>query len=64
MKGHDYEFAGPAVHDAKTLGVGAAIGLRKEDGELKQAINQALAAILQDGTYKKLEQKYFSFSIY
>jgi histidine transport system substrate-binding protein len=64
LKGHDYEFAGPAVHDAKTLGVGAAIGLRKEDGELKQAINQALAAILQDGTYKKLEQKYFSFDIY
>lgn len=64
MKGHDYEFAGPAVHDAKTLGVGAAIGLRKEDGELKQAINQTLAAIQQDGTYKKLEQKYFSFDIY
>ncbi|EPK6909137.1 hypothetical protein L5P63_003936, partial [Acinetobacter baumannii] len=24
----------------------------------------ALAAIIADGTYKKLEKKYFSFSIY
>ncbi|EMI3968319.1 hypothetical protein ACTWX4_003965, partial [Acinetobacter baumannii] len=25
---------------------------------------KALAAIIADGTYKKLEKKYFSFSIY
>ena len=38
--------------DAKTLGVGAAIGLRKEDADLKANINKALAAIIADGTYK------------
>lgn len=64
MKGHDFAFAGPNVEDPKTLGTGAGIGLRKEDGDLKQAINKALAEIIKDGTYKKLEQKYFSFSIY
>ena len=50
--------------DAKTLGVGAAIGLRKEDADLKKNIDKALAEIIADGTYKKLEKKYFSFSIY
>ncbi len=38
--------------DVKTLGVGAAIGLRKEDADLKANIDKALAAIIADGTYK------------
>ncbi|ABO59554.1 ABC transporter substrate-binding protein (plasmid) [Burkholderia vietnamiensis] len=63
-KGHDFAFAGPNLDDPSTLGTGAAIGLRKEDVDLRQAINMALAAIMTDGTYKKLEQKYFSFNIY
>ncbi|MBN6519224.1 ABC transporter substrate-binding protein [Acinetobacter pittii] len=63
-KGKNFAFAGGNVVDAKTLGVGAAIGLRKEDADLKANINKALAAIIADGTYKKLEKKYFSFSIY
>lgn len=63
-KGKAFGFAGGNVVDAKTLGVGAAIGLRKEDADLKKAIDGALAAIIADGTYKKLEKKYFSFSIY
>ncbi len=42
--------------DVKTLGVGAAIGLRKEDADLKANIDKALAAIIADGTYKKLEK--------
>lgn len=63
-KGKAFAFAGQNVVDAKTLGVGAAIGLRKEDADLKKQIDGALAAIIADGTYKKLEKKYFSFSIY
>ena len=59
-----FAFAGNNVVDAKTLGVGAAIGLRKEDVDLKKNIDKALAEIIADGTYKKLEKKYFSFSIY
>lgn len=64
MKGRDYAFSGPSLLDPKTLGAGVAIGLRKEDADLKVSINKALAEIIKDGTYKKLEQKYFSFSIY
>ncbi|MEB3752743.1 ABC transporter substrate-binding protein [Acinetobacter sp. MD2(2019)] len=63
-KGKVFAFAGPNVVDAKTLGVGAAIGLRKEDADLRNNINKALAAIIADGTYKKIEKKYFPFSIY
>lgn len=63
-KGKGFAFAGPNVNDVKTLGVGAAIGLRKEDTELRDHINQALSAIIADGTYKKIEKKYFPFSIY
>lgn len=62
--GRDYEFAGNGVTDPKTLGVGAAIGLRKEDGDLAQLINRALAEIHSDGTFKRLSAKYFSFDIY
>lgn len=63
-KGKNFAFAGNNVVDAKTLGVGAAIGLRKEDVDLKKQIDKALAEVIADGTYKKLEKKYFSFSIY
>jgi histidine transport system substrate-binding protein len=62
--GRDYAFAGPALHDPKTLGVGAAIGVRKDDNELRQQINKALADILQDGTYQRIAHKYFSFDVY
>lgn len=63
-KGKGFSFVGANLIDEKTLGVGAAIGLRKEDEDLRQQINKALATIIADGTYKKLEQKYFPFSIY
>jgi lysine-arginine-ornithine-binding protein len=63
-RGRDFAFAGPALDDPKTLGTGSAVGLRKEDADLKQAIDQAITAMLKDGSYKKIEQKYFSFSVY
>ncbi|WP_085633516.1 ABC transporter substrate-binding protein [Pseudomonas sp. R16(2017)] len=63
-RGHDFGFAGEAVHDTQTLGVGASIGLRKDDTELKQAINAALAEIRRNGTYEKIRAKYFDFDIY
>lgn len=63
-KGAAFAFAGNPVVDKKTLGAGVAIGLRKTDTELRIAINKAFADLLKDGTYRKLEQKYFSFDIY
>ncbi len=63
-RGKGYAFVGPGLQDEKTLGIGAGIGLRKEDTDLKVKINKAIADMLNDGTYKKLEQKYFDFDIY
>jgi lysine/arginine/ornithine transport system substrate-binding protein len=62
--GKGFAFAGPALVDSKTLGVGSAIGLRKDDVALKAELNKAIAAMLKDGTYKKIEAKYFSFDVY
>jgi lysine/arginine/ornithine transport system substrate-binding protein/histidine transport system substrate-binding protein len=51
------------VNDAKTLGKGAAIGLRKDDPQLREMINQAIADMIKDGTYQKIERRYFDFDI-
>lgn len=59
-----FAFAGDTVKDAKLLGEGIAIGLRKDDLELTQAINGALAEMHRNGTYKAIEKKYFNFDIY
>lgn len=64
QNGRDFTFGGPVLNDPKTLGTGSAIGLRKEDQDLRQALNKAIAEILKDGTYKKIEQKYFSMDMY
>ncbi|SCK14652.1 ABC transporter substrate-binding protein [Vogesella sp. LIG4] len=63
-RGRDYTFVGAALHDTDTLGVGAAIGLRKEDQALRQQLNKAIYDIHKDGTYLKIQKKYFDFDIY
>ncbi|NIY48486.1 ABC transporter substrate-binding protein [Cedecea colo] len=62
--GKSYDFAGPAVTDPQIFGTGVGMGLRKEDTELQQAVNQAFASLRADGTYKKIVDKYFAFDIY
>ncbi|ACC71338.1 ABC transporter substrate-binding protein [Paraburkholderia phymatum] len=63
-RGKDFAWAGREVKDAKTIGDGTAIGLRKEDGELKAMLNKALADIHKDGTFTKLEKQYFDVDIF
>jgi polar amino acid transport system substrate-binding protein len=57
-------FVAQEVRAPKTLGDGAGIGVRKEDGELRGMFNKALADILRDGTYEKINAGYFNFLIY
>lgn len=45
-------------------GVGAGVGIRKEDGDLKAMFDKAIEAIRADGTYKAINDKYFSFDVY
>ena len=63
-RGAGFDFAGKNIDDPKTLGNGAGIGLRKEDTDLKAKIDKAIADIIKDGTYKKIEKKYFDFDVY
>lgn len=46
------------------FGVGTGMGLRKEDNELREALNKAFAEMRADGTYDKLAKKYFDFNVY
>ncbi|RVU31660.1 ABC transporter substrate-binding protein [Neptunomonas marina] len=60
--GKSYEFKGDEIKTATVDKIG--IGIRKGDNELKEKFNKALKAIVQDGTYGKINAKYFPFSIY
>lgn len=62
-QGQGYAFLGAPVNDPKTLGVGAAIGLRKSDTELRAMIDQAIGEMIKDGTYQKIERRYFDFDV-
>lgn len=58
--GKDFEFKGTPVFENDKI----AIGLRKSDTQLRERLNQALKDIIADGTYEKINAKYFPFSIY
>ena len=64
-KGADYSFGGNVTYDPKdVLGSYIAIGVRKNEEHLLKKINWAIAQIIADGTYKKIEAKYFNFDVY
>lgn len=54
--------AGPRFQGG-ILGRGSAVGLRKEDTELKDMFDKALTAAKADGTMKKLSEKWFGFDV-
>jgi lysine/arginine/ornithine transport system substrate-binding protein len=58
-RGAGFDFAGKEIPTGA-----AAIGLRKDDTDLKAKIDKAIADMIKDGTYKKIESKYFDFDVY
>ncbi len=62
-EGQCCELVGQDIKDTQTLGVGVSAGLRREDVKLRDAFNKALGEIMSDGTYKKLNAKYFPFAL-
>jgi polar amino acid transport system substrate-binding protein len=52
------------VGDAKGTETEAGIAVRQEDNALREKLNAAIDAIVADGTYKKIQAKYFDFDIY
>jgi len=63
-EGQGYQFIGPDLSDPKWFGEGAGIAIRKEDKDLAEMFNKAIAKIRADGTYKKIQDKYFDFDVY
>ena len=57
--GKDYEFKGKPINEDDKVG----IALRKGESDLRTKLNLALKEIKEDGTYKKINDKYFPFSI-
>lgn len=62
--GQAAEFVGPGYTDKKYLGEGIGIAVRKEDTALLEKLNQAIKQIREDGTYARINAKYFDFDVY
>lgn len=58
--GQKFEFKGADVDINDKIG----IAVRKQDNELRERMNKAIAEIVADGTYQKINEKYFPFPIY
>lgn len=58
-EGSNFAFLGEAITDDEALTGEIAIGMRKSDDKLKQAVDSALAQLQQDGTVTKIAEKYF-----
>ena len=55
---------GTLTPDPVINGKGAGIAVRKGETELAEKLNAAIAAILANGTYKTINDKYFAFDVY
>jgi len=63
-QGQQAEAVGPDFDDVKYLGEGIGIGVRKADTDLVTRLNAAIKKIRADGTYQKINDKYFKFDVY
>lgn len=55
---------GTLKSDPTINGEGAGVALRKGEDALRERINKAIQAILKNGKYKAINDKYFEFSVY
>lgn len=62
--GEGFVFFGTEHFDPVIQGEGAAIGVRKGDGALRDRLSQAIADIRADGTYGEISGRYFGTDIY
>ncbi len=62
--GKDFEFVGGDQHDEACHGPGAGMAVRKSDTALRDDLNRAIKALRDNGTYQKINAKYFDFDIF
>ena len=63
-KGKGWEFVGPGFSDVKYFGEGAGIAVAKKNRDLVAKLNLAIAAIRGNGTYEKINARYFEFDVF
>ncbi|WP_112321476.1 transporter substrate-binding domain-containing protein [Oceanibium sediminis] len=62
--GKGYAFFGEPYATPKYHGVGAGIGVRQGEEELRNALSHAIGKIRGTGEYQEINAKYFDFDIY
>ncbi|MFT6927788.1 MAG: arginine/ornithine transport system substrate-binding protein [Psychromonas sp.] len=62
--GDQFALIGPKLNDPKWFGEGAGIAVRKQDKDLVEQFNAAIKEIRGNGTYQKIQDKYFTFDVY
>lgn len=62
-EGECCRFIADAPFDPAFYGEGVAIGLRKEDADLKTMFDRAIEKVIADGVYDRIRAKYFSFDV-
>lgn len=63
-RGKDFEFIGPGFTDKKWYGEGIGIAVRQQEDAIVQLLNKAIKTIRADGTYQKINNKFFDFDVY
>jgi len=63
-EGNGFQFIGPSFSDAKYLGEGIGIAVRKGDDNLRKLFNKAIDEIRNNGEYKRINNQYFDFDVY
>ena len=63
-EGAGWEFVGPGFTNPEYFGDGAGIAIRKNNEDLVELFNDAIAAIRANGKYQEINAKYFEFDVY
>lgn len=61
--GENYQFIGPEIENVGYFGVGIAAAMRKNDAKLLEEVNKAIQSMYEDGTFKKINLKYWDFTV-
>ena len=59
-EGADFALMGPDLREPKYYGYGVGVAMRKGQDTLKTDINTAIKTIRSNGSYKTINDKYFS----
>lgn len=63
-EGEGFAFLGEPHLDPAIHGMGVGVGVRKEEGELRERLNAAIGAIRESGRYDEIAGAYFDFDVY